>query len=114
MKKPLLITIALLCSLYAISDAAETKEYIFTVSNASKTAYCTPIEIKILNNGQQVTNGFSSQPLNPSGKPQIIKLKADYCTQIQLKTVCSNQVNLHTKGCSSGTVVIVSPTEMNY
>ena len=113
MKKPLLLATALFCSLYAISATAETKEYVFTVSNATKTAYCTPLEIKILNNGQQVTNGFSSQPLNPGSKPQIIKLKADYCTQIQLKTVCSNQVNLHTRGCSGGTVVILSATEMN-
>ena len=114
MHTKLLAVSALFLGLNIVSGVAEAKEYLFSVSNATKTTYCNPLEIKILNNGQQVGNLFSNKPLTPGEPAQTMLLKADYCTQIQMKTVCGGQNNIHTKGCSGGSIVIVSPTEMNY
>lgn len=102
----------LLCGLWSLATTAWAQEYTFVVSNAAHVT-CQPLEIKILNNGQQVASAFSQNPLAPGLPAQTMKLKADYCTQIQFKTLCGGQNNFHTRGCASGTVVILSPTEMN-
>lgn len=114
MRTTILVLSALFCGLLASAGIGEAKEYLFTVGNNTKTVYCNPLEIKILNNGQQIANAFTTSPLSPNSVNQTVRLKADYCTQIQLKTVCSGQNNLHTKGCSGGSITIVSPTEMIY
>ncbi len=103
----------IICTLLTLTATVEAKEYRFNVSNSSAKAYCQPLEIKIINNGQQVANGFSPNALNPGSPPQTVILKSDFCTQIQFKTVCSGQVNQHTRGCYDGAVIITSETEMN-
>jgi hypothetical protein len=114
MKTNRIIGAMALCMILATAGIAAATDYAFTVSNSSKTAYCNPLEIRILNNGQQVSNAFSPKALTPGSPSQVMTLKADYCTKIQLKTVCSGQVNQHEKGCSGGSVAITSPAEMAY
>lgn len=116
MKKsvPIMVMAALLCSLAAVPRLGEAATYSFMVSNPTKTVYCGPLEIKIINNGLQVANAYSKKPLEPGQAVETMQLSSDYCTKIQLKAVCSGSVNQHEKGCFGGRVVISSPTEMFY
>lgn len=114
MRATILVLSALFCGLLASAGIGEAKEYLFTVGNSTKNIFCNPLEIIILNNGQQLANALTPSPVIPNSPSQTVRLKADHCTQVRLKTICSGQVNFHTKGCFGGTVMIVSPTEMIY
>lgn len=117
MKTAVLIAAAILFSLSAVADRVEAATYVFNVSNVTvppNATYCNQLDILIINNGQQVASASSKNPLSPNQPVEQIQLKADYCTKIQLKTVCSGQSNFHEKTCSGGTVMITSATEMNY
>lgn len=115
MKKTLLVLSALCWILAAVPGTGEAATYRFSVQNSSTPPVgCGPLEIKILNNGQQVAGGFSPQPLVPKAPPQSITLSAETCSKIQLKTVCAGQVNFHEKSCLGGNITILSATEMAY
>ncbi len=114
MCKTIIVLPVLICSLLVSAGISEAKEYLFTVGNSTKNILCNQLEIIILNNGQQVANAFTPSPVAPTSTSQAVRLKADYCTSIRLKTICAGQVNDHTKGCFGGTITIVSPTEMIY
>jgi hypothetical protein len=113
MYKRIVALSTILCSLAATASAAELKQYVFTWKNMSPTTQCSPLEIKVLNNGSVVDQKYSGTLLLYQ-VPVQMTLNATYCTKIQLKALCSGSNNFQEIGCTGGTIEITSPNGMTF
>ena len=115
MKRLLIAASIFICSVAATAADIRAETYSFTWHNRSSMALattCSYLEIQLLNNGFVVAtkNGSGLQP----NMSQKMELNAPYCSNIQLKAVCSGRILTQSIGCMGGNILITSPSAMTF